>query len=38
MALFISTEDGVVDYRTLDLYWGRPSRALSLRSLLGTLW
>ena len=38
MAPFISTVDGVVDYRTLDLYWGQPCRALSWRSLLGTVW
>ena len=26
MALYISTGDGVVEYRTVDLYWGRSSR------------
>ena len=47
MALYISTGDGVVDYRTVDLYWGRPSRlrcwgrcgmVCRCRSLLGTYW
>ena len=36
MALYISTEDGVVDYRTVHLYWGRPSRVWCCISLLGT--
>ena len=29
---------GVVDYRTVDLYWGRSRRVWCLRSLLGTVW
>ena len=38
MALYISTGDGVVDYRTVDLYWGPPSRVWCCESLLGTVW
>ena len=37
MALFISTGDGVVDYRNGDLYLGRSSRVWCCRSLLGTV-
>ena len=32
MALYISTGDGVVYYRTVDLYWGRPSRVWCCKS------
>ena len=32
MALYISTGDDVVDYRTVDLYWGRCSRVWFCRS------
>ena len=38
MALYISTGDGVVDYRTVDLYWRRSSRIWCCRSLLGTVY
>ena len=38
MALYISTGDGVVEYRTVDLYCGRSSRIWCCRSLLGTYW
>ena len=38
MALYISTGDGVVEYRTVDLYWGRSSRIWCCGSLLGMLW
>ena len=34
-ALYISTGDCVVDFRTVDLYWGRPSRVMCCRSILG---
>ena len=37
MALYISTGDGVVDYRTVDLFLGRSSRVWCCRSLLGTV-
>ena len=33
MALYISTGDGVVDYRNVDLYWGRCGREWDNRSL-----
>ena len=33
MALYISTGDGVVHYRIVDLYWGRSSRIWCCRSL-----
>ena len=36
MSLFISTGDGVVDYRTVDLHLGRSSKVWCCRSLLGT--
>ena len=32
MALYISTGDGVVDFRTVDPYWGRSSRVWFCRS------
>ena len=39
MALYFSTEDGVVDYRNVDHYWGRCGREWGNRSLRGTqLW
>ena len=38
MVLYISTGDGVVEYRTVDLYWERSSRIWCCRSLLGTVW
>ena len=47
MALYISTGDGVVEYRTVDgpieygavdLYRERNGRVCRFRSLLGTLW
>ena len=37
MSLFISTGDGVVDYRTVDLHLGRSSKVWCCRSLLGTV-
>ena len=37
MALFIFNGDGVVDFRTVYLYWRRSSRVRCCRSLLGTL-
>ena len=33
MALYVSTGDGVVDYRNVDLYWGRCGREWDNRSL-----
>ena len=36
MAQYVSTGDGVVDYRNEDLYWGRCGRTWGDRSLLGT--
>ena len=36
MSLFISTGDGVVDYRTVDLHLGRSSKVWCCRYLLGT--
>ena len=38
MALFVSTGDSLVDYRTLDLYWERSGRIWCCRSLVGTEW
>ena len=37
MALYISG-DGVVEYLTVDLYWGQSSRIWCFRSLLRTVW
>ena len=34
----MSTGDGVVVNRTVDLYWGRCGRLLRCGSLLGMLW
>ena len=38
MMLYIPTGDVVVEYRTVDLYWGRSSRIWCSRSLPGTEW
>ena len=38
MTLYVSTGDGVGDYRTVDLYWGRYGREWGNISLLGTEW
>ena len=37
MALYISTGDGVVDYRTVDLYWRRIGRVVRFKCLLRTV-
>ena len=37
MALFIFNGDGVVDFRTVYLYWRWSSRVRCCRSLMGTL-
>ena len=41
MALYISIGDGVVDFRIVDLYWGRFGKVCRCRSLLersGRVW
>ena len=37
MALYVSNGDGVVDYRNVDLYWGRNGGVWCCRSLLWTM-
>ena len=36
--IYLSTDDGVVDYGDEKLYWGRSDRVWRLRSLLETVW